>query len=124
MSTITEEFIAACPGTTVYEIHGNYGCLRSGDDLQLDKAFKFLEDKKVAGEIMDYSVAQSSLEQIFVEFAQGRASKESEHGNEQDQQIQLPRSPPPPSVSPSQQQREQRSEPETRPQDRDGVDPV
>jgi hypothetical protein len=60
------------PSAVVKESHGLYVCLRCDNDIALDVAFGWLEARKRDEVIFDYSVSETSLEQIFVEFAQSK----------------------------------------------------
>jgi hypothetical protein len=67
ISNFTNLFI----GTDLQERHGDFIALRTTGALNLAQAFGWLEEAKQNGSIVDYSVTQTSLEQIFVSFAGG-----------------------------------------------------
>jgi energy-coupling factor transporter ATP-binding protein EcfA2 len=65
--------IALCEGTmsplTVEEVHGGFVRLRVSNAVDLAAAFSALESHKAALEIVDYSISQCTLEQVFLKFA-------------------------------------------------------
>lgn len=69
----------SCPlhGSSVEEEHAGYFRLRVRNDVDLGEAFTFLEGLKRDGVIMDYALSQSTLEQIFINFAK---EQEEERG--------------------------------------------
>lgn len=54
---------------TLEEEHGSFFRMKAGSEIDLAIAFGVLEGMKTGGELMSYSVSQSSLEQIFIKFA-------------------------------------------------------
>jgi energy-coupling factor transporter ATP-binding protein EcfA2 len=65
--------IALCEGTmsplTVEEVHGGFVRLRVSNAVDLATAFSALESHKTELEIVDYSISQCTLEQVFLKFA-------------------------------------------------------
>mmetsp|Transcript_200 Transcript_200/g.364 ORF Transcript_200/g.364 Transcript_200/m.364 type:complete len:2007 (-) Transcript_200:174-6194(-) len=59
------------------EAHGSYFRLKTDNDLDLAEAFTFLEHLKNREMVLDYSISQSTLEQIFINFAR---EQEEERG--------------------------------------------
>lgn len=54
---------------TLDEEHGSFFRVKTSNDIDLSRAFRLLEQLKVDHKIVSYSVAQSTLEQIFIKFA-------------------------------------------------------
>lgn len=65
--------IALCervmPSVAVEEVHGGYARLKVNKEVDLAAAFSALEEHKVALHILDYSISQCTLEQVFLKFA-------------------------------------------------------
>jgi len=66
------------PTSTVQEHHGDFYRIRTTGALNLAHAFSWLEKLKSDGGITDYSLTQTSLEQIFVAFAGDAVIEEGE----------------------------------------------
>ena len=65
---------------TVEEEHAGYLRLRVGNDVDLAESFRSLEQMKEDGSILDYSVSQSTLEQIFINFAKDQEEEKGAAG--------------------------------------------
>ena len=65
------QFQTLFPTSTRLDQHKDFVSIRT---LQLDlaQAFAWLQQRKEEGEVLDYSVSQTTLEQIFVHFAKLR----------------------------------------------------
>ncbi|KAJ1419179.1 P-loop containing nucleoside triphosphate hydrolase protein [Ochromonadaceae sp. CCMP2298] len=57
------------PSAEVQEVHGGYVRLRTSQDVDLAEAFRALEGNKARLQILDYSISQCTLEQVFIQFA-------------------------------------------------------
>jgi energy-coupling factor transporter ATP-binding protein EcfA2 len=53
----------------VEEVHGGYARLKVSREVDLAAAFQLLEEHKAALRILDYSISQCTLEQVFLNFA-------------------------------------------------------
>lgn len=53
----------------VEEVHGGYVSLKVSKEVDLAQAFSALEAHKAALNILDYSISQCTLEQVFLKFA-------------------------------------------------------
>lgn len=73
---ISAEFLTLFPTSSVQEHHGDFFRLRTTGELDLARAFTWLEKLKSEGAVTDYSLTQTSLEQIFVAFAGEAATQE------------------------------------------------
>ena len=73
---------------TIEEQHGAFVGLKASSNMDLSVAFDVIEQNKASLHILDYSVSQATLEQIFIEFAK-KGSDEREKDDEQDQPLSL-----------------------------------
>lgn len=68
-----QECIALCERVMVQvvveEVHGGYVRLKVNKEVDLAGAFSALEEHKAALSILDYSISQCTLEQVFLKFA-------------------------------------------------------
>lgn len=62
----------------VEEEHRSYFRLKLGHLVDLSMAFSLLESLKSCGDLFEYSLSQSSLEQIFINFARQQEGEELE----------------------------------------------
>lgn len=76
--TVSSEFLSLFPSSNVLEQHCDFYRIRTTSTLDLAHAFTWLEGLKSDGSITDYSLTQTSLEQIFVAFAGDAAVMEEE----------------------------------------------
>ena len=81
IAAVYETFKTSFPSAIVRESHGLFASLRCDDGIVLDRAFSWLEDNKREGIIFDYSLSETSLEQIFVEFAQMKGDIMAQRGD-------------------------------------------
>jgi hypothetical protein len=66
------------PGVFVEEAHCGHIRIRLPGDVDLANAFDMLEKAKQESDILDYSLSQATLEQIFINFAK---EQEEERGH-------------------------------------------
>merc|ERR1711988_1816002 len=69
VSNIVNIIVGSLPGLEVAEQHESYLKFRVPDDLPIHQIFSIVESKKEALGIQDYSLSQTTLEQVFVQFA-------------------------------------------------------
>jgi ATP-binding cassette subfamily A (ABC1) protein 1 len=65
------------PGSSVEEAHGSHFRAKLFGELDLAHSFSILEDLKKQTIVLDYSLTQATLEQIFINFAK---NQEEERG--------------------------------------------
>jgi len=68
----------ALPSVVVDETHGGFIRLKSSGSIDLGEAFHLIESNKEACQVLDYSISQATLEQIFIRLAR---DQEEETGN-------------------------------------------
>ncbi len=68
----------ALPAVVVDETHGGFIRLKSSANINLADAFQLIETNKKLCEVLDYSISQATLEQIFIRLAR---DQEEESGN-------------------------------------------
>jgi hypothetical protein len=67
-------------GSSVEEEHAGYFRLRVRNDVDLGEAFTYLEGMKRDEMILDYALSQSTLEQIFINFAKEQEEEKGASG--------------------------------------------
>ena len=67
------------------EEHGSFFRVKTSNDIDLAAAFATLEKMKSNSQIMNYSISQSTLEQIFIKFA----ARQEEEKNTRSHDIQV-----------------------------------
>ncbi|CAE7783936.1 ABCA1 [Symbiodinium microadriaticum] len=82
LSAIFAEKDSALAGAVVEEEHAGYFRLRVSNEVDLAQAFTLLENIKQRGLVLDYSVSQGTLEQIFINFAKDQEEERGQHTNE------------------------------------------
>ena len=72
-SFIQEHF----PGAIVKDVHGTYvDYILPDTEVKLSRVFGLLESNKLSYQIEDYSVSQTTLEQVFITFARAQVYNE------------------------------------------------
>lgn len=75
-----EESVKLCydsiPGLVLKERHGTFLRFFAPASIDLESAFRALEQNKEALGILNYSISQSSLEQVFIKFAKEQEEEE------------------------------------------------
>lgn len=65
IALLTKEIVSL----TIEECHGGFVRFKADSNMDLSRVFSLIERHKDELYVMDYSVSQSTLEQIFIEFA-------------------------------------------------------
>ena len=71
----------AGPSLEVLECHGNYLRVKTLENIDLASAFGLMEQGKERCGIVDYSITQATLEQIFIRFAKEQEEEQGQHPN-------------------------------------------
>jgi ATP-binding cassette subfamily A (ABC1) protein 3 len=77
---VTKLLQSSLTDIAVDETHGGFARFKSSGTIDLATAFRVIEENKEALNILDYSVSQATLEQIFVRLARDQEEESEAKG--------------------------------------------